>query len=270
MVRSGPVSARRQAGALARCPFSSKGRCDSAPTGMISFMSIDLSRVAELQRTAIGILLLVAVSLWTYRFVAWALNRIPITRNFMTSWNVRVAEKDFCDTAASLRKLGLADMPTGPLRGARRKDAAFVHARYQIFMFLIGLGCADLLAAAIDSVDQQRIQGSMETPALVLAGVVLPLLVWRARRSPGVARYRFLLSIMSAIEACEAVSSSRPDDRPKALRRLDDSCSTVRRSLLKAHLIAGSTGRRSPRRRQAKRHAALLVAKKSSHLASLR
>lgn len=152
-------------------------------------------------------------------------------------------------------------MQTDPLRTAGRKNAAVVHASYQVFMFLIALGSADLVKGAIDSIDQQRVQGSMETPALITACVVMPVLIWRSRRSPGVARYRFLLSIMSAIEACEAVMSASADDRHKALRRLDDSCATVRRSLLKVHLIAGSTGRRSPRRMRAKQHAALVVSK---------
>lgn len=220
-----------------------------------------MGRVAEVQRFIIGLGLLVAISLSAYRFTKWMLFKIPAFRHSMSSWNARTAEKDFADTEAALRKLGLSDIPLGPLREAGKRDAAFVHARYKLYMFLLAFGSSDLLKSAINSIDKQRIEGSMEKPALTLAFTVLPLLMWRARRSPAVARYRFLLAIMSAIEACEAVMSSQPDDRHKKLRRLDDACATVRRSILKVHLIAASTGRRSPRRIRARQHAALVVAK---------
>ena len=220
-----------------------------------------MGRVAEVQRFIIGLGLLVAIALAIYRFTKSILFKIPAFRTYMSSWNARTAEKDIAETEAALRRLGLSDMPIDPLREAGKGNAAFVHARYQLYMFLFAFGSSDLIRSAIDSVDKQRIVGSMDKPALTLAFIVLPLLIWRARRSPGVARYRFLLSIMSAIEACEAVMNSQPDDRHKKLRRLDDTCATVRRSILKVHLIAASTGRRSPRRLRAKQHAALVVAK---------
>ncbi|MFJ2732882.1 hypothetical protein [Streptomyces sp. NPDC087317] len=224
-------------------------------------MSIDWGRVAEVQRFIIGLGVLVAICLWAYRIGQWALFRIPAFREFASTWNIRVAEEDFSKTEIALRKLGLSTIPKGPLREAGKKNAAFVHARYKTYIFLLGLGGADLVKSAINSIDHQRIEGSMKVPALSLACVALPLLMWRARRSPGVARYRFLLSIMSAVEACEAVMGAQPDERHKELRQLDDACATVRRSILKVHLIAASTGRRSPRRQRAKQHAAQVVAK---------
>ncbi|MFJ7121310.1 hypothetical protein ACIQUO_15110 [Streptomyces albogriseolus] len=224
-------------------------------------MSIDMERVAEVQRMIIALGLLVTIPLLMYRCVKWALFKVSAFRDFTTAWNARVAEKDFADTLVALRRLDLSNIPLDPLREAGKKNAAFVHTRYQIYMFLFAFGASDLFKSAIDSIDKQRVVGSMSKSALALALVVLPLLVWQARRSPGVARYRFLLSIMSAIEACEAVMSSQPDDRHKKLRRLDDACATVRRSILKVHLIAASTGRSSPRRKRAKQHAALVVAK---------
>lgn len=220
-----------------------------------------MGRVAEVQRFVIATGLFVITCFWIYRVAKWTVGRVPRVRRAVNAWNVRVAEKDFVPTATALQKLGLDGVPTEPFREAGKRDAATVRARYQLLMFAIGLGGADLVRSAVDSIDAQRMQGAMEPRALATACTVMPLLIWLARRSPSVARYRFLLSVMSAIEACEEVASSRPDDRHKALQRLDDSCSTVRRSLLKAHLIAGSTGRRSPRRRRAKGHAALVVAK---------
>lgn len=155
----------------------------------------------------------------------------------------------------------LADMPIQAFREAGKRTAASVQLRHWLLTFLIGLGCADLVIAVLKTIETRKVQPSLQPSALILAAVTLPLLMWAARHSKAIAGYMLLLSIMAAIEACDAVTHSDTSGRPKALRHLDDTCSTVRRSLLRVHRITTSVGRGSPRQRKAKEHAALVVAK---------
>jgi hypothetical protein len=224
-------------------------------------MNIDLERIAAVQRSVIGGVLLAAVVVTIYRSLAWVVRRIQPLQVWWSAWNARVADRDIAPTAQALQRLGLADLPIQSFRETGRKTAGSVKLRYRLLTFAVGLGIGDLLAAVIKTVETQRVQPSLKPSALMVAAVSLPLLMWAARRSKAIAGYRFLLSIMAAIEACEAVASAGTSDRHQALRHLDDACSTVRRSLLRVHRIANSVGRGSPRQRNAKHHAALVVAK---------
>lgn len=224
-------------------------------------MHIDLERIAAIQRSVIGAVLLVAIVMVTYRSLAWVARRIRRIQEWWSAWNARVADRDIAPTAQALQRLGLADLPIHDLREAGRKTAGSVKLRYQLLTFAVSMGAFDLLIAVIKTIDTQRVQPDLRPPALMLAGVTLPLLMWAARRGKAIAGYRFLLSIMAAIEACEAVASADTSARHQALRHLDDTCSIVRRSLLRVHRISNSVRRGSPRQRSTKRHAALVVAK---------
>jgi len=224
-------------------------------------MNIDWERAAAIQRSVVGGVLLAAIVVSTYRLLAWITRRIQSLQAWWSSWNADVAERDMAPTAEALRHLGLADLPIESFREAGRKTAASVKLRYWLLTFLIGLGTTDLVVAVIKTIETRQLQPSLQPSALVLAAVTLPLLMWAARHSKAIAGYRLLLSIMTAIEACDGVTRSDMSDRPQALRHLDDACSTVRRSLLRVHRITNSVGRGSPRQRNAKNHAALVVAK---------
>ncbi|WP_240957922.1 hypothetical protein [Streptomyces barkulensis] len=206
-------------------------------------------------------MLLAAIVMAAYRFLAWTARRIQPLQEWWSAWNARVAERDIAPTVQALRRLGLADLPIQSLRGAGQETAGAVKLRYRLLSFAIGLGVGDLVMSTIKTIETQQLQPSLAPPALALAAVTLPLLTWAARHSKAIAGYRFLLSIMAAIEACEAVANSSTGGRHQALRHLDDTCAIVRRSLLRVHRISNSVGRGSPRQRSAKRHAALVVAK---------
>lgn len=224
-------------------------------------MSIDLERVAAIQRSVIGGVLLAAMVMATYRSLAWIARRIQPLQAWWSDWNARVAERDIAPTAQALHRLGLGDLPIQSFREAGQKTAASVKLRYRLLISAVGFGAGDLLMSVIKTIETQRVQPDLRPSALMLAAVTLPLLMWAAQRGKAIAGYRFLLSIMAAIEACEAVASAGTGDRHQALRRLDDTCSIVRRSLVRVHRISSSVGRGSPRQRNAKRHAALVVAK---------
>jgi hypothetical protein len=224
-------------------------------------MNFDWERAAAIQRSVVGGVLLAAIVMSTYRVLAWTARRIQPLQAWWSAWNARVAERDIAPTAEALRRLGLADLPIQSFREAGKKTAASVKLRYWLLTFLIGVGCADLVMAVIKTIETRKVQPSLQPSALLLAAVTLPLLMWAARHSKAIAGYTLLLSIMAAIEACDAVARSDTSGRPQALRHLDDTCSTVRRSLLRVHRITNSVGRGSPRQRNAKNHAALVVAK---------
>ncbi|MFD3906737.1 hypothetical protein HXS80_10380 [Streptomyces sp. CB04723] len=224
-------------------------------------MNIDWERAAAVQRSLIGGMLLASIVVASYRSVAWIAHRIKPVQARWSAWNAAVAERDMAPTAEALRHLGLGDLPIQSFREAGQKTAGSVKLRYWLLTFAAGLGLGDLLMAVIKTIETQEVQPSLRPSALVLAAVTLPLLMWAARRSKAIAGYRLLLSIMAAIEACDAVSKSGTNDRHRTLRHLDDTCSTVRRSLLRVHRISNSVGRGSPRQRNAKQHAALVVAK---------
>ncbi|MCR8576084.1 hypothetical protein [Streptomyces sp. Isolate_219] len=224
-------------------------------------MNIDLERVAAIQRSVIGGVLLTGIAMSIYRFLAWVARRVRPLQARWLAWNARVAERDMEPTTEALQRLGLAGLPIQSFREAGQKTAGAVKLRYRLLTFAVGLGTGDLMMAVIKTIETQRVQPSLQPSALTLAAVTLPLLMWAARRGKAVAGYRLLLSIMSAIEACGAVATSSASDRHQALRHLDDTCSTLRRSLLRVHRIANSVTRRSPRQRKAKHHAALVVAK---------
>jgi hypothetical protein len=153
------------------------------------------------------------------------------------------------------------DLPILSLRETGQKTAGSVKLRYQLLTFAVGRGAGDLLIAVIKTIDTRRVQPDLRSEPLMPAAVTLPLLTWAAQRGKATVGYRFLLSIMAAIEACEAVVSASTSDRHQALRHLDDTCSNVRRSLLWVHRISNSVRRGSPRQRSTKRQAALVVAK---------
>jgi len=224
-------------------------------------MHIDLERIAAIQRSVIGSVLLVAMVMATYRFLAWVARRIHPLQIWWSAWNARVAERDVAPTAQALQRLGLTDLPIQSLREAGQKTAGSVKLRYQLLTFAVGMGAGDLLIAVIKTIDTRRVQPDLRPEPLMLAAVTLPLLMWAAQRGKAIVGYRFLRSIMAAIEACEAVVSASTSDRHQALRHLDDTCSIVRRSLLRVHRISNSVRRGSPRQRSAKRHVALVVAK---------
>ncbi|WP_411142993.1 hypothetical protein [Streptomyces sp. x-80] len=224
-------------------------------------MTIDWERAAAIQRSVVGGVLLAAIVVSVYRFLAWIARRIQPLQVRWAAWNARVAERDMAPTIEALRRLGLADLPIQSFREAGRKTAGSVKLRYWLLTFLVGLGTGDLLMAVIKTIETRQVQPSLQPSALMLAAVTLPLLMWAARRNKTIAGYRLMLSIMAAIEACDAVTRSETSDRPQALRHLDDTCSTVRRSLLRVHRITNSVGRGSPRQRNAKDHAVLVVAK---------
>jgi len=196
--------------------------------------------------------------------LAWVARRIRRIQEWWSAWNARVADRDIAPTAQALQRLGLADLPIHDLREAGRKTAGSVKLRYQLLTFAVSMGAFDLLIAVIKTIDTQRVQPDLRPPALMLAGVTLPLLMWAARRGKAIVGYRFLLSIMAAIEACEAVASADTSARHQALRHLDDTCSIVWRSLLRVHRISNSVRRGSPRQRSTKRHAALVVNRSGS------
>ncbi len=224
-------------------------------------MNIDWERAAEIQRLVVGGALLAAIVVSIYRALAWVARRIQPLQVRWAAWNARVAERDLAPTVAALQHLGLADLPIQSFREAGQRIAGSVKLRYWLLTFTIGLGAGDLLMAVIKTIETRKVQPSLQPSALVLAAVTLPLLMWAARRNKAIAGYRLMLSIMAAIEACDAVARSETGDRPQALRHLDDTCSTVRRSLLRVHRITNSVGRGSPRQRNAKNHATLVVAK---------
>jgi hypothetical protein len=224
-------------------------------------MHIDLERIAAVQRSVIGGVLLAAIVMATYRSLARVARRIQPLQVWWSAWNARVAERDIAPAAQALQRLGLADLPIQSFREAGQKTAASVKLRYQLLTFAVGLGAGDLLMSVIKTIETQRVQPDLRPSALMLAVVTLPLLTWAAHRGKAIAGYRFLLSIMAAIEACEAVAGASTSDRHQSLRRLDDTCSIVRRSVLRVHRISNSVRRGSPRQRNAKRHAALVVAK---------
>ncbi|MEV5602260.1 hypothetical protein AB0L33_12560 [Streptomyces sp. NPDC052299] len=224
-------------------------------------MSFDWERAAAIQRSVVGGVLLASLVVLVYRILASTARRIGPLQALWSAWNARVAERDMAPTAAALARLDLADMPIQAFREAGKRTAASVQLRHWLLTFLIGLGCADLVIAVLKTIETRKVQPSLQPSALILAAVTLPLLMWAARHSKAIAGYMLLLSIMAAIEACDAVAHSDTSGRPKALRHLDDTCSTVRRSLLRVHRITTSVGRGSPRQRKAKEHAALVVAK---------
>ncbi|WP_037886688.1 hypothetical protein [Streptomyces viridochromogenes] len=224
-------------------------------------MNFDWERAAAIQRSVVGGVLLAAIVVSAYRILAWTARRIQPLQAWWSAWNARVAERDMAPTAEALRRLGLADLPIQSFREAGKKTAASVKLRYWLLTFLIGVGCTDLVMAVIKTIETRKVQPSLQPSALLLAAVTLPLLMWAARHSKAIAGYTLLLSIMAAIEACDAVARSDTSGRPQALRHLDDTCSTVRRSLLRVHRITNSVGRGSPRQRNAKYHAALVVAR---------
>lgn len=224
-------------------------------------MNIDLERVAAVQRSVIGGVILTALVVVTYRSLAWIARRIPPLHLWWLAWNARTSEKDITPTTEALQRLGLAGLPIQSFREAGQKTAGSVKLRYSLLTFVVGLGTGDLLIAVIKTIETQQLQPSLTPSALMLAAVTLPLLTWAAQRSKAIAGYRLLLAIMAAIEACDAVANAGTSDRHQALRHLDDTCSTVRRSLLRVHRIASSVGRGSPRQLNAKHHAALVVAK---------
>ncbi|MFJ9027313.1 hypothetical protein ACIRQP_02060 [Streptomyces sp. NPDC102274] len=224
-------------------------------------MNIDWERAAAIQRSVVGGVLLAAIVVSIYRVLAWIARRIQPLQVRWAAWNARVAERDMAPTAVALQRLGLVDLPIQAFREAGRKTAGSVKLRYWLLTFPIGLGTGDILMAVIKTIETRQVQPSLQPSALMLAAVTLPLLMWAARRNKAIAGYRLMLSIMAAIEACDAVARSDTSDRPQALRHLDDTCSTVRRSLLRVHRITNSVGRGSPRQRNAKNHAALVVAK---------
>ncbi|MFE6284591.1 hypothetical protein [Streptomyces sp. NPDC057877] len=224
-------------------------------------MNFDWERAAAIQRSVVGGVLLAAIAVSAYRILAWTARRIRPLQTWWSAWNARVAERDMAPTAEALQRLGLEDLPIQTFREAGKKTAASVKLRYWLLTFLIGAGCTDLVMAVIKTIETRKVQPSLQPSALLLAAVTLPLLMWAARRNKAIAGYTLLLSIMAAIEACDAVARSDTSDRPQELRHLDDTCSTVRRSLLRVHRITNSVGRGSPRQRNAKNHAALVVAK---------
>ncbi|MGV9274302.1 hypothetical protein [Streptomyces griseosporeus] len=224
-------------------------------------MNFDWERAAAIQRSVVGGVLLAAIVVSVYRILAWTARQIQPLQAWWSAWNARVAERDMAPTAEALRRLGLADLPIQSFREAGQKTAASVKLRYWLLTFLIGVGCTDLVMAVIKTIETRKVQPSLQPSASLLAAVTLPLLMWAARHSKAIAGYTLLLSIMAAIEACDAVARSDTSDRPQALRHLDDTCSTVRRSLLRVHRITSSVGRGSPRQRNAKDHAALVVAR---------
>lgn len=224
-------------------------------------MNFDWDRAAAIQRSAVGGVLLAAIVVSAYRVLAWTARRIQPLQTWWSAWNARVADRDMAPTAEALGRLGLAGLPIQSFREAGKKTAASVKLRYWLLTFMISAGSTDLVMAVIKTIETRKVQPSLQPSALLLAAVTLPLLIWAARRSKAITGYKLLLSIMSAIEACDAVARSDMSGRPQALRHLDDTCSTVRRSLLRVHRITNSVGRGSPRQRNAKGHAALVVAK---------
>lgn len=224
-------------------------------------MHLDLERIAAIQRSIIGAVLLAAIVVATYRSLAWTARRIHLLQAWWAAWNARVAERDIAPTAQALQQLGLGDLSIQSLRAAGQKTAASVKLRYQLLTFVAAFGAGDLVIAVIKTIDTQKVQPDLKPSALMLAAVTLPLLVWAAQRGKAIVGYRFLLSIMAAIEACEAVASADTSDRHQALRHLDDTCCIVRRSLLRVHRISNSVRRGSPRQHNTKRHVALVVAK---------
>jgi hypothetical protein len=224
-------------------------------------MSVDLERVAEVQRLLIGGVVLAAIVVAIYRCLAWGARRVQPLQAWWSAWNARVAARDSAPTVEALQRLGLADLPIQSLREAGRQTAGSVKLRYRLLTVLIAIGIGDLMGSAIKTIATQQVQPSLQPSSLVLAAVVLLILMWSSQRSKDIAGYKFLLSIMSAIEACDSVASSGTNDRHRALRHLDDTCLTVRRSLLRIHRIAKSVAPGSPRQRYAKHHAALVVTK---------
>ncbi|MFK0139568.1 hypothetical protein [Streptomyces murinus] len=224
-------------------------------------MNFDWERAAAIQRSVVGGVLLAAIVVSAYRVFSWTARRIQPLQAWWSAWNARVAERDMAPTAEALRRLGLADLPIQSFREAGTKTAASVKLRYWLLTFLIGVGCTDLIMAVIKTIETRKVQPSLQPSALLFAAVTLPLLMWAARHSKAIAGYTLLLSIAAAIEACDAVARSDTSVRPQALRHLDDTCSTVRRSLLRVHRITSSVGHGSPRQRNAKDHAALVVAR---------
>ncbi|MFJ7592296.1 hypothetical protein ACIQZO_34005 [Streptomyces sp. NPDC097617] len=224
-------------------------------------MNIDWERAAAIQRSVVGGALLAAIVMSVYRVLAWIARRIQPLQVRWAAWNARVAEKDLAPTVEALQHLGLANMPIQAFRESGRKTAGSVKLRYWLLTFLVGAGLGDLLMAVIKTIETRQVQPSLQPSALIFAAVTLPLLMWAARRNKVIAGYRLMLSIMAAIEACDAVTRSDTSGRPQALRHLDDTCSTVRRSILRVHRITSSVGRGSPRQRNAKGHASLVVAK---------
>ncbi|WDO06274.1 hypothetical protein ME763_11635 [Streptomyces murinus] len=224
-------------------------------------MNFDWERAAAIQRSVVGGVLLAAIVVSAYRVLSWTARRIQPLQAWWAAWNARVAERDMAPTAEALRRLGLADLPIQSFREAGTKTAASVKLRYWLLTFLIGVGCTDLVMAVIKTIETRKVQPSLQPSALLFAAVTLPLLMWAARHSKAIAGYTLLLSIAAAIEACDAVARSDTSVRPQALRHLDDACSTVRRSLLRVHRITSSVGHGSPRQRNAKDHAALVVAR---------
>ncbi|WP_172384112.1 hypothetical protein [Streptomyces sp. MNP-20] len=224
-------------------------------------MNFDWERAAAVQRSLIGGMLLASIAVLSYRSAAWIAHRIKPVQARWSAWNAAVAERDMAPTAEALNRLGLGNLPIQPFREAGQKTAGSVKLRYWLLTFAVGAGVGDLIAAVIKTIETQEVQPSLHPDALILAAVALPLLTWAAKRSKAIASYRLLLSIMAAIEACEAVAKSCTSERHRTLRHLDDTCSIVRRSLLRVHRISDSVGRGSPRQRNAKQHAALVVAK---------
>jgi hypothetical protein len=171
--------------------------------------------------------------------LAWVARRVHPLQIWWSAWNARVAERDVAPTAQALQRLGLADLPILSLRETGQKTAGSVKLRYQLLTFAVWMGAGDLLIAVIKTIDTRRVQPDLRPEPLMLAAVTLPLLMWAAQRGKATVGYRFLLSIMAAIEACEAVVSASTSDRHQALRHLDIRAPTF------GGRFCGSTGSRT-------------------------
>jgi hypothetical protein len=136
-------------------------------------MHIDLERIAAIQRSVIGSVLLVAMVMATYRLLAWVARRIHPLQTWWSAWNARVAERDVAPAAQALQRLGLADLPIRSLRETGQTTAGSVKLRYQLLTFAVGMGAGDLLIAVIKTIDTRRVQPDLRPESLMHSSAAL-------------------------------------------------------------------------------------------------
>ncbi|MFF4380306.1 hypothetical protein [Kitasatospora sp. NPDC001547] len=224
-------------------------------------MSIDFQLLSKIQQTVLLDALFVVLVISFYKGPLWVIRHLPMTRQKWDRWNERTAEKSFQEMSRSLHTLGLDDAPSDSLRAAGKASAGEIRLRYRILTFIIGAVAGDMVMAVVKTIETGQLAPDLRPRNLLTAVIITPILIWAADHNPAVSRYRFLIATRAAIQLCEAVYSSAGDDRPSALRALDQACANVRRSVLRIHRVHGSLGRFSPRRHSVKRNAALVAAK---------
>ncbi|MEV6464614.1 hypothetical protein [Kitasatospora sp. NPDC051702] len=217
--------------------------------------------MSKIQQVVFADAIFIALAIFAYKGPLWIIKRLPMTRQKWIQWNSRTAEKAFQEMSSSLDSLGLSDLPSDSLRIAGESSAGEIRLRYRILTFIIGVLGGDMVVAVAKTVETGQLAQDLQPRNVLTAAIITPILIWASDHNPSVSRYRFLLTTGAAIRQCEAVYSSVGDERPVAVRGLDQACANVRRSVLRIHRVHGSLGRFSPRRHSVKKNAALVAAK---------